>query len=137
MALGALNQSLRPVDTYTMQWGDDDERDGFDLRRDLNISMLSLPVRVEVLLSGTPWEFRARLLEAGADYCMLVLVSPCAPAMRRGAAALLHVGTLGGGEVVFAATISDVVPRPTGLTFRCSIERLNRADDEERRSWAV
>ena len=121
-----------------MQWGDDDDqRDDYDLRRDLNISMLSLPVRVEVLLSGTPWEFRARLLEAGATYCVLTLVSPCAPALRRGAAAVLHVGTLGGGDISFAATISDVLPRPTGLSFRCDIERLNSADADARASRAV
>lgn len=118
-----------------MQWGDDDDRrEGYDLRRDLNISMLSLPVRVEVLLSGTPWEFRARLLEAGADYCVLTLVSPCAPALRRGATALLYLGTLGGGEVTFAATISDVLPRPTGLSFRCAVERLATSDAAESRS---
>lgn len=120
-----------------MQWGDDDQRGDYDLRRDHNISMLSLPVRVEVLLSGTPWEFRARLLEAGADYCVLTLVSPCAPAMRRGATAVLHVGTLGGGDISFAAIISDVLPRPVGLTFRCEVERLNQAAGERGASRAV
>jgi len=87
-----------------------------------------MPVRVEVSLTGAPWEFRARLIEAGADYCLLTLVSPCAPAMRRGATAVLHVGTLGGGDISFAATITDVLPRPAGLTFRCTLERLGTCD---------
>ena len=87
-----------------------------------------MPVRVEVSLTGAPWEFRARLIEAGADYCLLTLVSPCAPAMRRGATAVLHVGTLGGGDISFAATITDVLPRPAGLTFRCTLERLGTSD---------
>jgi hypothetical protein len=112
-----------------MQWGDVDERqERLQAGRGLDISLLSLPVRVEVSLTGAPWEFRARLLEAGTEYCLLTLVSPCAPAMRRGATAVLHVGTLGGGELSFAATITDVLPRPAGLTFRCALERLGAAE---------
>lgn len=82
-----------------------------------------MPVRVEVSLTGAPWEFRARLLEAGADYCVLTVVSPCAPALRRDATATLHVGTLGAGELTFHATIADVSPRPSGLTIRCNVTR--------------
>jgi len=112
-----------------MQWGDGDEQqEGHAAGRGLDISLLAMPVRVEVSLTGAPWEFRARLLEAGADYCLLTLVSPCAPAMRRGATAVLHVGTLGGGDISFAATITDVLPRPAGLTFRCALERLGASD---------
>ena len=112
-----------------MQWGDIDEHhERPQAGRGLDISLLSMPVRVEVSLTGAPWEFRARLLEAGADYCLLTLVSPCAPAMRRGATAVLHVGTLGGGDLSFAATITDVLPRPAGLTFRCALERLGASE---------
>ena len=112
-----------------MQWGDvDEQQEGHAAGRGLGISLLAMPVRVEVSLTGAPWEFRARLLEAGADYCLLTLVSPCAPAMRRGATAVLHVGTLGGGDLSFAATITDVLPRPAGLTFRCTLERLGASD---------
>jgi hypothetical protein len=112
-----------------MQWSDVDEQDeGHKAGRGLDISLLAMPVRVEVSLTGAPWEFRARLLEAGADYCLLTLVSPCAPALRRGATAVLHVGTLGGGELSFAATITAVLPRPAGLTFRCTLERLGTSD---------
>ena len=112
-----------------MQWGDaDEQQEGHAAGRGLAISLLAMPVRVEVSLTGAPWEFRARLLEAGADYCLLTLVSPCAPAMRRGATAVLHVGTLGGGDISFAATITDVLPRPAGLTFRCTLERLGASD---------
>ena len=112
-----------------MQWGDvDEQHEGPQSRRRLHISLLSLPVRVEVTLTGAPWEFRARLLEAGADYCLLTLVSPCAPALRRGATAVLHVGTLGGGDLSFAAMITDVLPRPAGLTFRCTLERLGASE---------
>ena len=112
-----------------MQWGDvDEQQEGHAAGRGLGISLLAMPVRVEVSLTGAPWEFRARLIEAGADYCLLTLVSPCAPAMRRGATAVLHVGTLGGGDISFAATITDVLPRPAGLTFRCTLERLGASD---------
>jgi hypothetical protein len=112
-----------------MQWGDVDERqERLQAGRGLDISLLSMPVRVEVSLTGAPWEFRARLLEAGADYCLLTLVSPCAPAMRRGATAVLHVGTLRGGDLSFAATITDVLPRPAGLTFRCALERRGASE---------
>jgi hypothetical protein len=112
-----------------MQWGDvDEQQEGHEAGRGLGISLLAMPVRVEVSLTGAPWEFRARLIEAGADYCLLTLVSPCAPAMRRGATAVLHVGTLGGGDISFAATITDVLPRPAGLTFRCTLERLGASD---------
>src|SRR5438270_8930194 len=112
-----------------MPWGDVDEpQEGPQAGRGLDISLLSMPVRVEVSLTGAPWEFRARLLEAGADYCVLTLVSPCAPALRRGAEALLHVGTLTAGEIAFAATIADVAPRPTGLTIRCSVERVQGSE---------
>jgi hypothetical protein len=112
-----------------MQWGDvDEQHEGSRSGRGLHISLLSLPVRVEVSLTGAPWEFRARLLEAGADYCLLTLVSPCAPALRRGATAVLHVGTLAGGDLSFAATITDVLPRPAGLTFRCTLERLGASE---------
>ena len=112
-----------------MQWGDvDEQHEGPQSGRGLHISLLSLPVRVEVSLTGAPWEFRARLLEAGADYCLLTLVSPCAPALRRGATAVLHVGTLGGGDLSFAAMITDVLPRPAGLTFRCTLERLGASE---------
>ena len=112
-----------------MQWGDvDEQQEGHEAGRGLAISLLAMPVRVEVSLTGAPWEFRARLLEAGADYCLLTLVSPCAPAMRRGATAVLHVGTLGGGDLSFAATITDVLPRPAGLTFRCALERLGASE---------
>ena len=112
-----------------MQWGDvDEQQEGHAAGRGLDISVLAMPVRVEVSLTGAPWEFRARLLEAGADYCLLTLVSPCAPALRRGATAVLHVGTLGGGDISFAATITDVLPRPAGLTFRCALERLGASD---------
>jgi hypothetical protein len=112
-----------------MQWGDvDEQHEGPQSGRGLHISLLSLPVRVEVSLTGAPWEFRARLLEAGADYCLLTLVSPCAPALRRGATAVLHVGTLAGGDLSFAATITAVLPRPGGLTFRCTLERLGASE---------
>ena len=112
-----------------MQWGDVDEhQERRQAGRGLDVSLLSMPVRVEVSLTGAPWEFRARLLEAGADYCLLTLVSPCAPALRRGATAVLHVGTLGGGDLSFAATITDVLPRPAGLTFRCTLERLGASE---------
>src|SRR2546430_14559508 len=107
-----------------MQWGDvDEQQEGPAAGRGLAISLLARPVRVEVSLTGAPWEFRARLLEAGADYCLLTLVSPCAPAMRRGATAVLPVGTLGGGDLSVAATVPGVVPRPAGLTFRRPPER--------------
>ena len=112
-----------------MQWSDvDDQQERPQTERGLHFSLLSLPVRVEVSLTGAPWEFRARLLEAGADYCLLTLVSPCAPALRRGATAVLHVGTLGGGDLSFAATITDVLPRPAGLTFRCTLQRLGASE---------
>ena len=104
------------------EWGDGHDEPGGGMR--FGISALAMPVRVEVSLSGTPWEFRARLLEAGADHCLLTLVSPCAPALRRGASAILHVGTLGADEITFAATIVDVSPRPSGLTIRCDVERV-------------
>ena|SRR5438105_5604903 len=112
-----------------MPWGDVDEpQEGPQAGRGLDISLLSMPVRVEVSLTGAPWEFRARLLEAGADYCLLTLVSPCAPAVRRGATAVLHVGTLGAGDLSFSATITDVLRRPAGLTIRCALERLGASD---------
>src|SRR2546423_4108448 len=108
-----------------MQWGDIDEHhERPQAGRGLDISLLSMPVRVEVSLTGAPWEFRARLLEAGADYCLLTLVSPCAPAMRPGATAGLHVGTLGGGQPSVAPPTTDVLPRPAGLTFPCALESL-------------
>jgi hypothetical protein len=107
-----------------MQWEEADDGRGEGRAGAFGISMLAMPVRVEVSLTGAPWEFRARLLEAGPDYCLLTLVSPCAPALRRGATAVLHVGTLGAGEVTFAATISDMSPRPSGLTIRCAVERV-------------
>ena len=90
-------------------------------------SMLAMPVRIEVSLTGAPWVFRARLLEAEADYCLLTLVDPYAPALRRGAAAVLHIGTPGMGERSIAGTIADVSPRPTGLTIRCAINRAANA----------
>src|SRR5438874_7335964 len=114
-----------------MQWGDvDEQQEGHEAGRGLAISLLSMPVRVEVSLTGAPWEFRARLLEAGADYCLLTLVSPCAPAVRRGATAILHVGTLGAGELSFSATITDVLRRPAGLTIRCALERLGASETD-------
>src|SRR5919109_1799635 len=112
-----------------MQWSEsENEFDGASAWRGPDVSVLMMPVRVEVSLTGAAWEFRARLLEAGADYCLLTLVSPCAPALRRGATAVLHVGTLGGGDLSFAATITDVLPRPAGLTFRCALERLGASE---------
>lgn len=112
-----------------MQWDEwDDDQNDAGAALSFGISALAMPVRVEVSLSGTPWEFRARLLEAGADYCVLTLVSPCAPALRRGAEALLHVGTLTAGEIAFAATIADVAPRPTGLTIRCAVKRVQGSE---------
>jgi hypothetical protein len=110
-----------------MQWSDVDEQHEGQ-RAGLDVSLLAMPVRIEVSLTGAPWEFRARLLEAGADYCLLTLVSPYAPALRRGATAVLHVGTLGRGDVSFAATITAVLPRPSGLVIRCAVERLSAAD---------
>jgi hypothetical protein len=113
-----------------MQWGDgDDTSPGSYGISGLGISILSMPVRVEVSLTGAPWEFRARLVEAGADYCVLALISPCAPALRRDATALLHVGTLGSAELTFTATVTDVVARPSGLTLRCSVERVSGERD--------
>src|SRR2546423_14853400 len=112
-----------------MPWGDVDEpQEGPQAGRGLDISLLSMPVRVEVSLTGAPWEFRARLLEAGADYCLLTLVSPCAPAMRRGATAVLHAGTPGGGGPSFPAPITDVLPRPPGPTLPCTLERLGASE---------
>src|SRR5207248_9018679 len=115
----------RDADTRCMPWGDVDEpQEGPQAGRGLDISLLSMPVRVEVSLTGAPWEFRARLLEAGADYSLLTLVRPCAPAMRRGATAVVHVGTLGGGDLSFAATITDALPRPAVRTFHWPAARL-------------
>lgn len=113
-----------------MQWADwEDVSNDSGGEHGLDVSVLSMPVRVEVSLTGAPWEFRARLVEAGVDYCQLVLVSPCAPVLRRGATATLHVGTLGAGEITFAATVTDVMPRTSGLTIRCAVERVNAAAD--------
>src|SRR2546430_7057655 len=107
-----------------MQWGDvDEQQEGPAAGRGLAISLLARPVRVEVSLTGAPWEFRARLIEAGADYCLLTLVSPCAPAMRRGATAVLHVGTLAGGAISFAPPTTDGLPRPPALTFPSALGR--------------
>lgn len=110
-----------------MQWGEtsgDEERDA----PGLGVSLLAMPVRVEVSLTGAPWQFRARLLEARADSCLLTVVDPCAPALRRGASAVLHIGTLGSDDWTISTTISDVSPRPTGLTIRCAIDRSGAAN---------
>src|SRR5256714_15042634 len=101
-----------------MPWGDVDEpQEGPQAGRGLDISLLSMPVRVEVSLTGAPWEFRARLLEAGGDYCLPTLVSPCAPAMRRGATAGFHGGTPGGGDPSFPPPSTGGVPPPARFTF--------------------
>jgi hypothetical protein len=112
-----------------MQWDVFDEKEPRSGARGSDVSYLALPVRVEVSLTGAPWEFRARLVELGSDYCILTLLSPCAPALRREATATLYIGTLGPGEVVFDAIITDLLPRPSGMTFRCAIHhrRVNPA----------
>ncbi|HZS90749.1 MAG TPA: hypothetical protein VFE42_25055 [Chloroflexota bacterium] len=112
-----------------MQWDVFDEKEPRGGTRGSDVSYLALPVRLEVSLTGAPWEFRARLVELGSDYCILTLLSPCAPALRRDATATLYIGTLGPGEVVFDAIITDLLPRHTGMTFRCAIHhrRVNPA----------